>query len=122
MGLRMRLKSHRIHTCGQLLAAVGKREARTVLADAAGIDPEDLDLLVARADLARVHGLGVVFAQMLVALGVRDVTRLAGCDPVTLHADLRRYNREEGLARRSPTPEEVADWVAQARALPPAVT
>ena len=95
---------------------------RATLARPANIDPQDLDQLVARADLARVHGIGVVFARMLEALGVNDVTALAGCDPVALHAELRRYNREEGLARRSPTPEEVADWVAQARALPPAVS
>jgi predicted flap endonuclease-1-like 5' DNA nuclease len=105
-----------------LLAAAGAGDARAALAGAANIDPEDLDLLVARADLARVHGIGVVFARMLEGLGINDVTALAGCDPAALHAELRRYNRQEGLARRSPTPEEVAGWVAQARALPPAVT
>jgi hypothetical protein len=35
---------------------------------------------------------------------------------------LAAYNREERLARRSPTPEEVRDWVRQARALPALVS
>ena len=39
-----------------------------------------------------------------------------------LHRQLRDYNRRERLARRSPTPEEVADWVGQARLLPVLLT
>jgi hypothetical protein len=39
-----------------------------------------------------------------------------------LHERLRSYNQEERLARRSPTPEEVVDWVNQARRLPRLVT
>jgi hypothetical protein len=39
-----------------------------------------------------------------------------------LHERLRGYNRRERLARRSPTPEEVNDWVGQARRLPRLVT
>jgi hypothetical protein len=55
---------------------------------------------------------------MLEDLGVRDVSALARQDPVALHQRLKELNTEERLARRSPTPEEVADWVGQARALP----
>ena len=43
-------------------------------------------------------------------------------DPERLHRQLREYNQRERLARRSPTPEEVADWVEQARRLPVLVT
>jgi Domain of unknown function (DUF4332) len=49
--------------------------------------------------------------------------RIATCPQLLraagLHARVRRYNGEERLARRSPTPEEVRDWVWQARDLPP---
>ena len=59
-----------------------------------------------------------VFGLMLEDLGVADVAALAAQGPAELHARLRRYNGEERLARRSPTPGEVESWVAQARSLP----
>ena len=59
---------------------------------------------------------------MLEELGIHDVETLAAQEPEALHDKLREYNRRERLARRSPTPEEVSDWVAQARRLPKLVT
>ena len=52
----------------------------------------------------------------------RFYNALAARDPAELHARLSAHNREERLARRSPTPEEVRDWVAQARSLSPLVS
>jgi predicted flap endonuclease-1-like 5' DNA nuclease len=68
--------------------------------------------------MARVNGIGTVFGLMLEELGIKEVAALAAQDPRELHARLRRYNEQERLARRSPTPEEVADWVEQAKVLP----
>ena len=115
---RLALKAHRITTCQQLLAAVGNAAARAALAKAAQIEPAVLDTLLRRSDMARVNGVGVVFGLMLEELDVHDVESLAGCDPPELHERLRQYNRSERRARRSPTPEEVSAWVAQARSLP----
>ena len=116
--VRAALKRHRVATCGQLLRAAGGARDRDRLARVVGIDPDVLLALVRRADLARVAGIGTVFGLMLEDLGVRDVPALAARDPADLHAGLAAHNREERLARRSPTPEEVRDWVRQARALP----
>jgi predicted flap endonuclease-1-like 5' DNA nuclease len=116
--VRLALKVRRITTCEQLLASAGNAWARAALARAAQIDPDLLDRLVQHADMARVNGIGVVFGLMLEALGVREIAVLAHCDPQRLHDRLCRYNQRERLARRSPTPEEVAAWVAQARLLP----
>ena len=120
--VRAALKRHRVTTCGQLLRAAGGAQDRDRLARVAGIDPGELLALVRRADLARVDGLGTVFGLMLEDLGVRDVPALAAQGPAELHARLFAYNREERLARRSPTPGEVESWVRQARALPPLVS
>ena len=65
--------------------------------------------------MARVNGVGVVFGLMLEDLGVGDVTSSGRLRSVELHERLRDYNQAERRARRSPTPEEVAAWVAQAR-------
>jgi predicted flap endonuclease-1-like 5' DNA nuclease len=119
---RLALKIRRVTTCGQLLRAAAKAEDRARLAREAGLDPDRLLELVQRADMARVNGIGTVFGMMLEDLDVRDVAALAGRDPADLHGRLRRYNQEERIARRSPTPEEVEDWVRQARALPVLVT
>ena len=116
--VRAALKRRGIVTCGRLLRATGGARDRARLTAEAGIDPDALLALVRQADLARVGGIGTVFGLMLEDLGVRDVPALAARDPAELHARLRRYNGEERLARRSPTPEEVEGWVAQARSLP----
>ena len=120
--VRAALKRRGIATCGRLLRAAGGAGDRARLAREAGIDPDVLLALVRRADLARVGGIGTVFGLMLEELDVHDVPTLAAQDPADLHARLSAYNREERLARRSPTPEEVRDWVRQARALPPLVS
>jgi hypothetical protein len=72
--------------------------------------------------MARVNGVGSVFGLMLEELGILDVASLARQEPAALHERLRAYNQEQRLARRSPTPEEVSDWIAQARRLPRLVT
>lgn len=116
---RALLKVRRITTCAQLLGAAASHDARRKLSRDTGVDMSTLDMMVERADMARVNGIGAVFGMMLEDMGVRDVGTLAAQDPADLHARLRNYNTEERIARRSPTPEEVRDWVSQARALQP---
>lgn len=119
---RVALKVRRITTCTQLLQAAGGHEEREALAGSARVAPELLTDLVRRADMARVNGVGSVFGLMLEELGVPDVSTLARQDAAELHERLRAYNLEERLARRSPTPEEVQNWVSQAGRLPVLVT
>jgi predicted flap endonuclease-1-like 5' DNA nuclease len=119
---RLKLKGRRITTCAQLLLAAAKAEQRAILAAATGIDAVTLLSLVRRADMARIKGIGTVFGLMLEELGVVCIEQLARQQPVMLHAALRRYNLAERLARRSPTPEEVESWIADARQLPILVT
>jgi len=77
-----------------------------------------LGRLVWRADLTRIKGIGAIFADMLELLGVDRTARLAQQEPGELHQALSRLNAAQRLARRAPTPEEVQDWIAQARTLP----
>lgn len=114
---RAALKRQGINTCARLLERAGTVAGRQALARSTGVDPELLLRLVQRADMARINGIGAVFCMMLEDLGVRDTGALARQDPVRLHFLLKELNGRERLARRSPTPEEVADWVVQARAL-----
>ncbi len=118
---RVRLKNLRITTCGQLLAAAATPAGRERLAAATGIDEALLLQLVRRADLARINGIGTVFGLMLEALGVDDVNRLARQEATELHQALRSFNQAERLARRSPTPEEVVEWIEAASNMPQVV-
>ena len=119
---RVKLKRQRITTCAQLLAAAAAAPERAALAVSTGVEPAILQLLVRRADLARIRGIGTVFGLMLEEVGVHDIEQLARQDAAKLHAALRSYNLRERLARRSPTLEEVSEWVAAARMLPIVIT
>lgn len=119
---RVALKVRKVTTCSQLLSAAAAYTNREALAQSTRLPLELLTELVQRADMARVNGVGTVFGLMLEELGVLDVRALAAQDPQELHERLREYNQQERLARRSPTPEEVSDWIGQARLLRPLVT
>jgi chlorosome envelope protein I len=114
-------RPRRITTCEQLLRAAGSFAGRRQLLVQGRMDEEDLMTIVHRADLARVDGLGAVFGLILEELGVSTLANLAAQDPIDLHARVREYNRQERISRRSPTPDEVAYWISQARQLPPRV-
>jgi predicted flap endonuclease-1-like 5' DNA nuclease len=116
--VRNRLKRQGISYTHQLLREAGGAEQRRRLAARGEIDEAALGRLVRRADLARVKGIGAIFADMLELIGVDAVATLAQQEPADLHGRLYQLNAAERLARRAPTPEEVQDWVGQARALP----
>jgi predicted flap endonuclease-1-like 5' DNA nuclease len=118
LDVRRKLKRQGISYTHQLLREAGSAEQRRRLAERSRIDEVALRRLVRRADLARVKGVGAIFADMLEMIGVDHVAALAEQDPTDLRARLYQLNAAERLARRAPTPEEVEQWIAQARALP----
>ena len=118
LDVRIKLKRQGVSYTHQLLRAAGSTERCRRLAARSGIDEATLMRLVRRADLARIKGIGAIFADILEMIGVDQVAVLAGQDSADLHARLHQLNAAERLARRSPTPDEVQQWVAQARSLP----
>jgi predicted flap endonuclease-1-like 5' DNA nuclease len=116
--LRSKLKRQGIAYTDDLLRAAGGARQRRRLASASAIEGEILALLIGRADLARVKGIGAIFADMLELLGIDHLATLAEQDPSFLHARLCELNAGGRLARRAPTADEVQDWIRQARALP----
>jgi predicted flap endonuclease-1-like 5' DNA nuclease len=116
--VRNRLKRYGVTYTHQLLDAAGRPESRRELAARSGIEEAMLLRLTCRADLARIKGVGAIFADMLELIGVDRVSSLAEHDPIRLYEILHDLNAAERFARRAPTQDEVADWVAQARALP----
>jgi hypothetical protein len=115
--VRHRLKRQGITYTHQLIEAAPDQTGCRRLATLAGLEVAVLERLLCRADLARINGVGAIFADMLELLEVDGASALARQDPVMLHAALSRLNTAEQLARRAPTPEEVQSWVLQADAL-----
>ncbi|MGI9434767.1 MAG: DUF4332 domain-containing protein [Geminicoccaceae bacterium] len=116
--VRAKLKRNGVTYTHQLLAAAGKLSRRHKFSEASGIEEMTLERLTCRADLARIKGIGAIFADMLELLNVDRVSTLANQDPEQLHGALYTLNAAERFARRAPTPEEVEDWIVQAQALP----
>ncbi|MGI9510299.1 MAG: DUF4332 domain-containing protein [Geminicoccaceae bacterium] len=116
--VRAKLKRNGVTYTHQLLSAAGNRDKRHAFSETSGIEELTLTRLACRADLARIKGIGAIFADMLELLDVDRVAKLAGQDPVKLHDALYTLNAAERFARRAPTPEEVEDWVSQAHTLP----
>ena len=116
--VRAKLKRNGVTYTHQLLSAAGNSDKRQQFSETSGIEELTLTRLTCRADLARIKGIGAIFADMLELLNVDRVGKLAGQDPEKLHDALYTLNAAERFARRAPTPEEVDDWVMQARSLP----
>ncbi len=116
--VRAKLKRNGVTYTHQLLSAAGNSDKRQEFSETSGIEELTLTRLTCRADLARVKGIGAIFADMLELLDVDRVAKLANQDPTKLHDALYTLNSAERFARRAPTPEEVDDWVTQARTLP----
>jgi len=116
--VRSKLKRQGITYTDQLVEAAGRASERRELAARSRIEVATLGRLVCRADLTRIKGIGAIFADMLEILGIDRTVRLARQEPGELYQALGQLNATQRLARRAPTPDEVQDWIAQARTLP----
>lgn len=115
-GLRAALEAAGLHTSDQLLAASAYPRDREALAARLGIDTREVLELANRADLARIKGVGKIYSDLLEWTGVDTVAELAQRNPANLYAAIVKA-ADLHFARRLPTPENVADWVAEAKTL-----
>ena len=116
--LEKKLGTKGVKDSNQLLELVKTPADRRSLAKELEIDSSQVLNLANRADLARVSGIGAVYADLLKHAGVDTVKELAMRRPDNLHAKMLEINQEKGLTKRDPRPDEVQNWVSQARELP----
>jgi predicted flap endonuclease-1-like 5' DNA nuclease len=116
-----RLRTYGIANSDQLLDAARTPAGRQALAGKLQIDAGTVLELANRADLARIRGIAGVFGDLLEHAGVDTVKELATRNPANLHNTLVATNAREHVAGRDPSAGMVADWVAQAKALPAAL-
>lgn len=119
--LKLDLQERGFRNSDQILAVARTPNERKLLAEQLGIESEIVLHLANRADLARVSGIGGVFADLLEYAGIDTVKELATRHPNNLHAKLVEINSEVNLAGRAPTLKAVESWVMQAKELPKAL-
>jgi predicted flap endonuclease-1-like 5' DNA nuclease len=113
-----KLKSLEIGTTDDLLARAATPAGRAELAAAIGVDAGEILVWANCADLMRIDGVGMQFADLLEAAGVDTIPELAQRNPANLHTRLVAVNAEGNLTGRAPTSAEVEAWIVQAKALP----
>lgn len=116
MSTAEKLAAAGVATSEALLESGKTPASRKELAAKTAIDPKEILELVNRADLARVHGIGEVYSNLLELAGVDTVVELSRRVPANLHAKLVEQTLS-GDARRAPTLAQVEDWVQQAKDL-----
>lgn len=117
-----KLEGAGVATVEALLEQGGSPSGRKSLAEATGLSTDRILEWVNRADLMRVKGVGSEYSDLLEASGVDTVKELATRRPDNLHAKMLEVNEAKKLVRRTPTFDDVASWVAEAKTLPPKVS
>ncbi len=119
--LAAKLRAEGLNDTDKVLAACRTPANRRELAARLGTDINAITEVANRADLARIRGVAGVYADLLEAAGVDTVKELRRRVAASLHTRLVEVNATHNLAKRLPTAEMVADWVSQAKELPPAL-
>ncbi|MBL8059832.1 MAG: DUF4332 domain-containing protein [Chthonomonas sp.] len=111
-----------IITTDHLLEKGAGKSGRDSIAEGSGISDTLILKWVNRADLARVHGIGSEYADLLEASGVDSVPELAQRNAANLHAKMEEVNAEKSLVRSTPSLGAVEKWVEEAKSLDRVVT
>lgn len=107
-----------VSTTGRLLKLAADAAGRKDLARQADVTTKQVLEWVNRADLMRISGVGTQYSDLLEASGVDTVVELAQRNAQNLYEKMAEVNGAKHLVRVLPSPDKVADWVAQAAKLP----
>jgi predicted flap endonuclease-1-like 5' DNA nuclease len=117
-----KLKAVGIDTVEELLEAGATPKGRQKLEEKTGIGHKLILEWVNLADLMRIKGIGEEYADLLEEAGVDTVKELRNRNSDNLHAALLEINEQKRLVRQVPGRDQVANWIEQAKTLPPKVT
>jgi predicted flap endonuclease-1-like 5' DNA nuclease len=115
------LKENNISTVENLLVKCKTKLDREELSKKTGF-PVSLILKWANhSDLFRIKGVAGQFAELLEASGVDTVVELSKRVPENLVKKMEEVNEAKNLTRKTPTLEQVTEWVEQSKKLPRAL-
>lgn len=110
-------------TSGEALLKEGATpKGRKAIAEKSGVTETLILEWVNHMDLYRIKGVGSEYSDLLEEAGVDTVVELAKRVPANLFKKMVEVNEAKKLVRKLPTENQVADWVAQAKKLPRAIS
>jgi hypothetical protein len=101
-----------------LLERARTPEARAELCAQTGVPRERVLELVRLSDLARVNGVGPVFARLYVEAGIYDLDELLSRSPEALRQELLAINKAKGYTRAMVSLKDVVYCIEFAKELP----
>ncbi len=107
-----------IDSTQELLDRGATREGRKELCVVTGVPEAQILAWVNQADLMRVDGVGVEYAELLARAGVTTLDQLAHANAHDVHERMLVVNATQGLTASTPTVAVVQHWIDQARTLP----
>jgi len=113
-----KLKDQGIMTTDGLLSTGSTPKGRKQLAKKTGISEKLILDWVNLVDLVRINGVGQEYSDLLEEVGVDTVVELAQRNPEYLHKKILGVNKTKQLVRKSPSLNQVKDWIEQAKSLP----
>lgn len=111
-----------VTSTNDLLKKGASQAGRKNIAEKSGIGDTLILEWVNRVDLYRIKGVGSEYSDLLEASGVDTVVELGKRKADNLHAKMAEVNTAKKLVRKLPALSQVEDWIAQAKALPRAVS
>ncbi len=105
----------------QLLEVCGQQQGRELIREQTGICEKLLLRWASQADLARIKGIGIEFAELLEQSGIKSVTALAEYEPDDLGERLKSTNDQIKLVKNIPGNSQLESWIEQAKTLPQAI-
>lgn len=114
-----KLQAAGIRTTDAYLERAKDPKGRKALAEETGIDDKRILKWANMADLMRIKGVGEEYSELLEAAGVDTVKELRNRNAENLAQKMREVNETKKLVRQVPAGSAVADWVEQAKSLPP---
>ena len=114
-----KLKKAGVETTEQLLEKSATAKDRKALAKASGLSVPAVTVLAKHCDLLRIKGVGPEMVLLLEAAGVKSIADLAKRDAAGLTAAAESANKSKKISEKLPTEPQMADWIEQAKKLPP---
>lgn len=113
-----RLAKEGIKSSKDLFERAITKENRRKLSMETGIGYDDILALAKLSDIARVNGVGPVFAQMLCEAGCDSVVKFAKADPESLFNRLQDINQNKRCTNAKYTAKDIAFCCKFAKMLP----
>ena len=119
---REKLQGAGIKNTDDLLEHCATPQGRKQTAEKTGVSEKHILGWTNMADLMRVSGVGRQYAELLEASGVDTIKELRNRNAENLATKMEEVNAEKKLAKTSPAPSTVSDWITQAKQTDPKIS